>query len=369
MNAANFASPASRLVRSYLTFCIQNNLYGIDTLAVEEIFLLPELTPIPEAPRDLVGVFNLRGDILPAIDLQLRFGLHSLDYALTDSIIVIKSNQNRVGLIVNQVLDVRNISIHEITSELTYKRETIELETVGIQAGIARSNDEIAILLNPDSIIRFAGDRQVENLASTQPETAAEFPDLPAVESRNLVSSMRAFCPQATPEERAIFQQRAHHLMQLVETEERQGLQSLAVIGLGTELFGIDLAVVREFTNVSKVTPIPCCPPYIVGNMNLRGEIVTLVDIRHVLNLARLEAFNFSKATIVEVDNIVAGIVVEQVYDIILLQPTDISSVPTAIHAIDDEYLLGTVRYQDKMLALLDIAKILLKGELAVDEV
>ncbi|MEC4804688.1 MAG: chemotaxis protein CheW [Jaaginema sp. PMC 1079.18] len=345
---------------SYLTFNLQNDIYGINTFAVEEIFLLPELIPIPEVAPDVVGVFNWRGQILPVIDLKLRFGYETTDYTLTDSIIVIKNGDRYGGLIVNQVREVKNIAIDEITTELLGQYDRIETEVNKIQGGIARSHDEIVVLLNAEAILKINRDRALENLDLLEPESQSEVRDRPAV--------WREFCPQGTPETKAIFRQRAKHLIEGVEREDRQGWRSLAVIELEQELFGIDLTIVREFTDLYKITPIPCCPPHIVGNMNLRGEIVTLVDIRHILNLARLDTLHSSKATIVEVEDIIAGIVVEQVHDVILVQSTDIQAVPTAIHTIDDEYLLGTVSYQEKMLALLDIAKILLKGDLVVNE-
>lgn len=345
---------------SYLTFSLQDDIYGIPTLAVEEIFLLPELTPIPEAASDMVGVFNWRGQILPVIDLKLRFGYPLTEYTLTDSIIVLKSGDWRGGLIVNQVREVRNIAIDEITREFPGQHDTIKAETNGVQAGIARLSDDIVILLNADAVVQNNHDRVVDNLELSELEEKSELRDRPGV--------WREFCPNATPEEKAIFRQRAKHLVQGTQTEEQQDLRSLAVIELEQELFGIDLAIVREFTDLFKITPVPCCPSHIVGNMNLRGEILTLVDIRQVLNLSRLDALPTSKAMIIEVEDIVAGIIVEQVHDVILVQSTDITAVPTAIHAIDDEYLLGTVSYQEKMLALLDIAKILRNGELVVDE-
>lgn len=359
MNAQDSRTSATASY-SYLTFNLEDDIYGINTLAVEEIFLLPELTPVPEAALDVVGVFNWRGQILPAIDLKLRFGYPATDYTLTDSIIVLKSGDWRGGLIVNQVQEVRNIAIDEITTEFSGQHDTIKAETRGVQAGIARLNDDIIILLNADAIVENKGDRALENRESLELEEKLDYRDRPAI--------WREFCPNATPEEKVIFRQRAKHLMQGVETQDSQGLRSLAVIELEQELFGIDLTIVREFTDLYKITPIPCCPPHIVGNMNLRGEILTLVDIRHILDLSRLDTLHSSKAMIVEVEDIVAGIMVEQVHDIVLVQSTDITAVPTAIHAIDDEYLLGTVSYHEKMLALLDIAKILLKGELVVDE-
>jgi purine-binding chemotaxis protein CheW len=117
---------------------------------------------------------------------------------------------------------------------------------------------------------------------------------------------------------------------------------------LNGEFFGVNLNRVREFTDVKKVTPIPCCPGHIIGNMNLRGEILTLIDIRGLLNLPLNSIAEGYKAMVVEVDGIVSGITVEEVYDVMFLNPKDITSVPTAIHSINDEYLKGATPYQEK---------------------
>jgi purine-binding chemotaxis protein CheW len=114
----------------YLTFTLHESLYGINTFLVEEIFFLPELTVIPESPFDIVGVVNLRGEILPIMDLNLRFGYHSDDYKLTDSVIVLKVDNFRVGIIVNQVHEVRNLTDQNITSEMGYGRENYQVKKI-----------------------------------------------------------------------------------------------------------------------------------------------------------------------------------------------------------------------------------------------
>jgi purine-binding chemotaxis protein CheW len=60
--------------KPYLTFNFNNLLYGVDALLVQEIFYLPELTPVVEAPEDIVGLLNLRGKILPVMHLGTRLG-------------------------------------------------------------------------------------------------------------------------------------------------------------------------------------------------------------------------------------------------------------------------------------------------------
>ena len=96
----------------------------------------------------------------------------------------------------------------------------------------------------------------------------------------NFSSFYDLYCPNATPGERSIFRQRADNLRQPLESlNVTSKLMTLAVIGFGNKYFGLDLELVQAFTDITDFTPIPCCPNYIVGNMNLRGEIVTLVDM------------------------------------------------------------------------------------------
>lgn len=134
------------------------------------------------------------------------------------------------------------------------------------------------------------------------------------------------------------------------------------------EFFGLDLHLVREFTSIRNVTPIPCCATHIIGNMNLRGEIVTLVDIRNALNMAIASKTNNSKAIVVHVDDVVAGIPVDQVFDVMYLRSSDVKPVPAALHSGGNEYLRGTAPYAEKMLSILDLSKIIDKGGFTVND-
>ena len=105
--------------------------------------------------------------------------------------------------------------------------------------------------------------------------------------------------------------------------------------------------------------------------MNLRGEIVTLVDIRNVLNMSlnMSGAANYlSQAIVVEVADLVTGIVVDEILDIIYLSVSEIAAVPAALHSANRKYLRGTALYGEKMMAILNLQKLLTKGGVVVDE-
>lgn len=342
----------------YLIFSLDNSLYGVEALAVQEIFSLPELTPITEAPNDIVGVVNLRGKILPVLDLYLRFGYRSPDYKLTDSVIVLSWQEFCSGIIVNQVREVQNISAKEITTEVFQGRDGTSLSHPFV-AGIARSSAGIVMLLNHENLIRYSEPVEALILEESIDTHEAEAPVLP---------EHRVFCPNATAEERVIFQERAQNLIKVSQSQEFSGLKPLAVIGLNGEYFGLDLAVVREFTDIRKVTPIPCTPPHVVGNMNLRGEILTLIDIRGAISLSLDGTAEASKAMVVHVNDLVAGVMVDEVFDVMYLNPLEIMPVPAAVHSSSDEFLRGTAVYREKMMGILDLPKIIAQAGLVVNE-
>jgi purine-binding chemotaxis protein CheW len=347
--------------KQYIIFRLNAALYGVEALSVQEIFFLPELTPIVEAPPAIVGALNLRGEILPIMDLQLRFGYELEEYRLTDSIIVLQCQRFRFGIIVNQVLEVQTISINKITAELSYGQEGTN--SSHFVAGFATVGTDIVRLLNPENLIQFFDRVEALTLEETVEGKSKEL-----YTSRNSFKENRVFCPNATPEKRAIFQERVANLMRQAEIQNVIGSRPIAVIGLNNEYFGLDLAVVREFTDIRHLQPIPCCPAHILGNMNLRGEILTLIDIRMVLNLPIANVVTASKAMVVYIDDLVVGVMIDAVFDVIYLNPSQMMPVPAAAHSMNDEYLQGTALYGETMMCILNLPKILLQGGLMVDE-
>ena len=104
----------------------------------------------------------------------------------------------------------------------------------------------------------------------------------------------------------------------------------------------------REFTDIRQVTPVPCTPDRIIGNMNLRGEILTLVDIRNVLNMSA-DTISLYKAIVVEIEDLVAGIVVDEILNIIYLNVAELATVPAALTSENREYLPWTTIQKEKL--------------------
>ncbi len=349
--------------KSQLIFALHGPLYAVETNVVREIIWLPELTPIEEAPGYIAGVFNLRGRIVPVVDLNIRLGHLPERYQLSDSVIVLELRDENflAGIIVNELRDVRLIS-----------HEKIEVAPFHATAGAGNSNiinyeakvDENIIMLIDHNRLILPADAVEEIMIQPGEELAAKKKDEKSAASK----SRYEFCPEASGEERRIFLERARSLRQAAQGEEMAGLVPFSVIGLNGEYFGIELSMVREFADIHNVVQVPCCPPHIIGNMNLRGDILTLVDIRAALKMPMTGGRNKGKVIVVQNEEIQAGIYVDDVFDVIYLAADSINKVPAAVQSISRDYLKGTALYRDKMLSVVDLSNVLLKGEIIVEE-
>lgn len=341
--------------KPFLVFSSDNLYYGIDAFLVQEVFYLPELLPIVEAPKDIVGMLNLRGKLVPVMHLKLRLGEPLEQCCLTDSVIVINYDKLQIGIIVSDVTEVKNINTI-VQDDIDYGRaKPINSKFL---IGIGKIEATTVALLNHHNLLRDV--EAVEALVEKENEDN---------ESLSMVSSFYSTCcPNATPKEKLIFKERADNLRQLSQENNSTALIPLAVIGLNNEYFGLDLDLVQEFTNIRNITPIPCCPSHIVGNMNLRGEILTLVDIRSALNMPLAKTNNGAKAIVVNIEDLVTGFPVDEVFDVMYLQPSDINSLPLAVNSSNENYLRGTVAYSGNMLTIIDLPKLLTNKLLVVNE-
>ena len=355
--------------QSYLTFSLGDLIYGIEIFLVKEIFQLPELTIIPETPEDIIGVLYLRDRTIPVMHLARRLGQPVSECTLDDRVIVIQWQTIEIGVIVNEVLDVVSLDYSSIESEPTYGREN-HINTAFI-ANIAKIADRSTILINPETLIRQP-DAVIDCIDSAEVgENWSEIPEIDSnsQESKNEVRVLGNFfelyCPSATEVERNIFRQRAKQLHIPLDTGETTGTIPLAIFTLGEEYFGCDLDVIKEFIDLEKVTPIPCCPRHIVGNINLRGEIITLIDIRSVLNFAEPEKPS-TQAIVVQIDDIQAGIVVDEIFDVLRLDGKQLTPTVSGVAAEIKPYFQGMALYENNVLSALDLPKIFAEGNLVV---
>lgn len=104
----------SRLAGKYLSFFLGGEEYALEILRVQEIIGLIPISPIPRAPQAMRGVVNLRGQVIPVVDLRTRFGLEQREDTSETCIIVVQKSDRLVGIVVDRVSEVTDIQASEI---------------------------------------------------------------------------------------------------------------------------------------------------------------------------------------------------------------------------------------------------------------
>lgn len=147
----------------YLTFTLDSEMFGIEIRYVTEIIGLQKINDIPETPEYVKGIINLRGKIIPVIDMNLKFKRHGVEYTDRTCIVVIDLQDLTVGLIVDNVSEVVTIPDTEISPPPSFR--------AGFQnryiKGIGKSGDDIKLLLDCESL--FANE-EIETLSQIKDE-------------------------------------------------------------------------------------------------------------------------------------------------------------------------------------------------------
>jgi purine-binding chemotaxis protein CheW len=137
----------------YLTFTLAEEEYGIGILKIKEIIGMLPITSVPQTPDFVKGVINLRGKVIPVMDLRLRFGMMSMDYTERTCIIVVEINGQAgtilVGIVVDAVSEVLNIKGNDIEKTPTFGTK---LNTDYI-LGMAKMEGGVKILLDIDQVL------------------------------------------------------------------------------------------------------------------------------------------------------------------------------------------------------------------------
>ena len=147
------APAADARAGKYLTFQLANEEFGIRVLKVREIMGLQEITAVPQTPGHIKGVINLRGKVVPVIDLRLKFGLEAAEYTQRTCIIVTQvqgeSGSLLMGIVVDGVSEVLNLSGQEIEDTPDFG-EAISGQYL---LGMAKVKGKVKILLDIDRVL------------------------------------------------------------------------------------------------------------------------------------------------------------------------------------------------------------------------
>ncbi len=138
------------------------------------------------------------------------------------------------------------------------------------------------------------------------------------------------------------------------------------VFRVGDEEFAVDIKRVKEIIRVREATRIPRTPSYIQGVINLRGDVIPVIDLRRRFELESIEVTGDTRTIIIEVGKDLVGFIVDSVTEVLRIVEDEVESPPNNVAGLRSEYLLGVGKVDGRLIIILDVDKLLIPGQLSI---
>ncbi|MBV5317714.1 MAG: chemotaxis protein CheW [Desulfobulbaceae bacterium] len=133
----------------------------------------------------------------------------------------------------------------------------------------------------------------------------------------------------------------------------------LATFYVGDALCGMDILKVQEINKLMEMTKVPQAPDYMIGILNLRGQIVTIIDLGQKLGLGKAELSNESRNIIVNTPGEHVGLLVTRISDVVMADPDKIEPAPANMSGLQGGFFTGVYKTENKLIGILDIKEVL----------
>ena len=148
-----------------------------------------------------------------------------------------------------------------------------------------------------------------------------------------------------------------------VESTAGDEVIQLVTFRLKDETYGINVMQVQEVLRITEIAPVPGAPGYVLGIINLRGNVVTVIDTRTRFGLPTTEVDDASRIVIIESEQQVVGILVDSVAEVVELRHTEIDQAPSIGTEESARYIQGVASRDDDLLIVVDLNKLLSEEE------
>lgn len=149
------------------------------------------------------------------------------------------------------------------------------------------------------------------------------------------------------------------------EKQNKEHLIQLVVFHIEDEEFGVPIDDIQEIIKVGTITPIPDMPDFIRGVINVRGDIVTTIDIKSRFSIPEKRKSSSRHVMITRQKDCLFGLIVDEVTEVLRIDEKEIKPPPSMIAQIDKAFVEGIVPYEERLLILLDLTKVLSEQEFA----
>jgi purine-binding chemotaxis protein CheW len=132
---------------------------------------------------------------------------------------------------------------------------------------------------------------------------------------------------------------------------------------LGSEEYGVDIAQVQEINRMVTITRVPRAPQFTEGVINLRGQLIPIIDLRTRFGMERSERTKNTRIVVTEVGSKRLGMVVDSVSEVLRIPVEQIEDAPDLVAGVDTEYIRGVGKMGDRLIIMLDLGRVISAGE------
>ena len=231
-----------------VTFLLDEEEFAFDIMLVQEIIRLPKLAKVPRAPAYVEGIANLRGVVLPVMDLRTRFGMERTKETDRTRVLVIDIDGVKTGMKVDRVLQVTRVQ----RSEIEAPPSTIRGTTSAYLEGVVKLDGGKRIVMSLDAaqVCEISISRETTK-AVTNPSASA--------------SAFNAGSSRPEPPSAAV------------------AVRKLVTFRIAGEEYGLPLDHVREILRVATLNRVPDVPECVLGVLTVRGQVLPVIDLRNLL--------------------------------------------------------------------------------------
>jgi purine-binding chemotaxis protein CheW len=314
-------------------FHIGKDYFGVDIRMVNEVLRMVEITKVPKSPSFVEGVINIRGRIVPIINLRMLFHLQEKSHTLNTEMIIARIDDKEIGLTIDQIAEIVTTQTEDI---LPPDKQTVPIARFLV--GMITLKQGLMLLIDLKKIL------DTEKRALLRKITAA---------------------PQAGKElEGPVTSEKKALRVRALELSKRKEDKTIAArqvitFNLGHERYGVDITKVREISELSELYYIPSAPQYVLGALNLRGDIIAIMDLKRLFGLRQDKKTEQSQIIILDHAVMNIGFTVESVCNIVSLAEKEIEPPLATIERTRMDFIEGEARHKGELIGLLNVKNII----------
>lgn len=305
-----------------VSFYLGNEEFALEIEHVREIIRFPEIVKVPNVPRYIRGVISLRDSLLPIVDMRIKLNTSEDSVTDTTRVVVIDVKDVRIGLVVDKVFEVTRIP----KSSIFPPPQGMSGESKERLKGIARldGGKRIIMLIEPTDIMTLEelnSIGQLENAANDVDEEGIGY---------------------------------------LEGVDEEQ----MVVFKLADEQFGVRIQQIQEINRLSSITKVPRAPRFLEGVVNLRGDVIPVIDLRKRFEMEQKEYNEFTRIIVSDIKSKKIGIIVDEVLEVLRISQSLLEEAPDIVQGDGfNAFIDGIANLENRMIMMLNLEDILVEKE------